>query len=31
VRAETYLDGNVNIGLTFQQLAAALEGEFVRA
>jgi DNA polymerase-3 subunit delta' len=31
VRAENYLDSNVNVALTFQQLAAALEREFVRA
>src|SRR5688572_2616112 len=30
VRAETYLDANVNVALTFQQLAVALEREFVR-
>jgi DNA polymerase-3 subunit delta' len=28
-RAETYLDSNVNVALTFQQLAATLEREFV--
>lgn len=30
VRAENYLDSNVNIALTFQQLASALSREFVR-
>ncbi|MEO6434430.1 MAG: hypothetical protein ABIP55_01545, partial [Tepidisphaeraceae bacterium] len=31
VRAEQYLDSNVNVALTFQQLATALSREFVRA
>jgi DNA polymerase-3 subunit delta' len=31
VRAENYLDSNVNIALTFQQLASALGREFVRS
>ena len=31
VRAENYLDSNVNIALTFQQLATALSREFVRS
>ena len=30
VRAENYLDGNVNVALTFQQLAATLERDFAR-
>ena len=29
-RAETYLDGNVNVALTFQQLAATLQRDFAR-
>ena len=31
VRAENYLDSNVNVALTFQQLAATLERDFARA
>ena len=30
VRAENYLDSNVNVALTFQQLAATLERDFAR-
>jgi DNA polymerase-3 subunit delta' len=29
IRAEQYLDGNVNVGLTFQQLATALERQYI--
>jgi hypothetical protein len=31
VRAENYLDSNVNVALTFQQLAATLSRDFARA
>jgi hypothetical protein len=30
-RAENYLDSNVNVALTFQQLAATLQRDFARA
>src|SRR5262249_45453779 len=30
-RAENYLDSNVNVALTFQQLSAALERQFTSA